>query len=368
MSNIILSQDNKIRIIDKKELLRFLDKLNRLYYVERNYKNLERTFKECLTVKNEKLLIIGDKGYPGRRCSFILSSCYYLAAKELGIDVKAVFQKPKKSNETMDDIIIDALFNLPEKNVIILNLSNKLGSMRYLGNSFRLFCKRKKHRFASTPSLGSIKTQEFNKIMRPLDINYRLIKKYDEKLRLKLSVAKEVHIKTRAGTELWIDVKGIKAISADGFYNKPGTGSNIPAGEVFSAVNSCEGKAVIDASTRNLSGTLIPKKPIIMRIEKGYITSIEGVQEAKILEKSLSLAEKRAKYPKRVRKICEVGIGTNPKAKIIGSMIVDEKVYKTAHIAMGSNYWFGGSNKTIIHYDEVFYNPRIYFDGERIII
>lgn len=69
-----------------------------------------------------------------------------------------------------------------------------------------------------------------------------------------------------------------------------------------------------------------------------------------------------------MRRICELGIGLNPNASIIGAMIVDDKTLGTAHIGIGSNYWFGGNIYAIIHLDQVFKNPTIYFDGELLKI
>jgi len=78
----------------------------------------------------------------------------------------------------------------------------------------------------------------------------------------------------------------------------------------------------------------------------------------------LKWAEEHAKYAERVRKVAELGIGLNPKAKIIGATIIDEKVLGTAHVGIGSNYWFGGPIRTIIHLDQVFKNPLLKLDGE----
>ena len=49
-------------------------------------------------------------------------------------------------------------------------------------------------------------------------------------------------------------------------------------------------------------------------------------------------------------------------------MIVDDKTLGTAHIGIGSNYWFGGSIYAIIHLDQVFKNPAIYLDGKLLKI
>ena len=80
----------------------------------------------------------------------------------------------------------------------------------------------------------------------------------------------------------------------------------------------------------------------------------------------MNWAATQAKNPGSVRRICEFGIGLNPKAKIIGATIVDEKMLGSAHIGIGSNYWFGGTIFAIIHLDQVFKNPKVYCDGKLI--
>ena len=47
-------------------------------------------------------------------------------------------------------------------------------------------------------------------------------------------------------------------------------------------------------------------------------------------------------------------------------MVLDEKARNTAHIAIGSNYWFGGDIYTFLHLDQVMKNPKIYVDGVRL--
>ena len=85
-----------------------------------------------------------------------------------------------------------------------------------------------------------------------------------------------------------------------------------------------------------------------------------------MVEETLAEAEKKAQFPERVRLIGELGIGINPGARVVGATIIDEKVLGTAHVAIGSNYWYGGQIKTIIHLDQVFKDPEIYVDGEKL--
>ena len=58
-----------------------------------------------------------------------------------------------------------------------------------------------------------------------------------------------------------------------------------------------------------------------------------------------------------VRNLGELGIGLNPKARIVGNILEDEKVFETCHIALGSNY--DEDAKAMIHLDGIIYKPTI---------
>jgi len=332
--------------------------------------SLKKIFTPCFAVKDEKVLIVGDVGYENRNVAAVLSGAYYLAAEQLKLDAKLILQNVKSRGDLSDDDVIHSLSDLKSGNIIILNMSDKLGNIKELGKSFRRWVAKKNHRFVSAMSLGDLATSNIELIMNAIDVNYKPLQAQHEEIRKRVSSAKEVHITTPAGTDLHYNKEGISAISADGNYTMPGTGGNLPAGEVYSPPNGrkIEGKVVIDGSSRTHEHTLLIKKPIELDIKDGEIVSIKGGDEAKQLESTLKWAASVAKNPGSVRRICELGIGLNPKASIIGAMIVDDKALGTAHIGIGSNYWFGGNIYAIIHLDQVFKNPTIYLDGELLKI
>ena len=334
--------------------------------VEEYHKSFSKIFEKCLAAKDEPILIIGDFGYPTRRIAPILTGCYIMSAKELGLNVSLAMQEPKNINETADEEIISKMLSLPEKSVMIQVQSGKIGSLKHLGKSFRRFCKDNKHRFISTLSLGDVDTYLLKRVILPMMVDYGEMKENHMNLKKMLDNAKEVRITTKAGTDIIFDICGAESISNDGIYHDASTGGNMPAGEVYLPPNNSNGKVVIDVSSKNANSTVVIEKPIVLEIKDGRVISISGGEEAELLEKSLRAAEAKAKYPERIRILAELGIGLNPKAKILGLTIVDEKCLGTAHVAIGSNYWFGGANKTIIHFDQVFKQPRIFVDGERI--
>ncbi len=346
-------------------------KQNNLYTAAKNASlYLRKIFVPCLAVKNEKILIIGDRGFEDKNTSAILSGGYYLAAEALNMNATLVLQNVKARGMRADDDVIDSLGELKENNIIFVNMSDKLGSINALGKSFRKMCQAKNHRFVSSLSLGELDNHQANEIIGAIDTNYKPLQAKHEEIKKVLDDAEEIHIKTKAGTDLYYNVKGLKALCADGNYTKQGYGGNLPAGEVYIPPNGkkVNGTVVIDASSRNHTHTSLIKKPIKLTIEEDMITEIKGGEEAKELEKTLNWAANRAKYPNRVKRIGELGIGLNPKAKIIGSTVIDEKALGTAHVGIGSNYWFGGEIFTIIHLDQVFKDPEIKIDGKLLKI
>ena len=327
---------------------------------------LKKVCVNCLKVKDEKMLIIGDKGNKNRRVSAVLSGAYYLAAEDLKLNTKLVIQDVKSRGTVADEDTIRSLAELKENNIVCINASDRLGSIKDLGKSFRKLCQKKGYKFISAPSLGDLDTKHVHDVIQAIDINYKPMQAVLEALKKKLTDASEIHITTPAGTDVHFNVKNMKASAADGNYCEPGKGGNVPIGEAYLPPNGrgVEGKVVIDGSSRNHKHTALIKKPITLTIENGSVTQIEGQEEAKQLERTLAWAESRSKNPNTVRRLGELGIGVNPKAKIIGATIIDEKTLGTAHIGIGSNYWFGGNIYAIIHLDQVFKNPKIEIDGQ----
>jgi len=344
-------------------------KKNNLYELSKECSfYLKKIFTSCLGVQDEKILIIGDKGIKKNNSAAIMSGAYYLAAQEMNLDVKLVLQGLKSRGHMADNDAVESLSDLKEGNVIFLNMSDKLGNIGELGKSFRKWVKKRNHRFVSAMSLRDITNPDINLITESINVDYKPMQLEHDKLRKMLDKTKEVHVTTEKGTDLYYNIKGIESIAADGNYALSGQGGNLPAGEVYSAPNGkkAEGKVIIDGSSRNHKNTILVKNPIELTVEEGTVTEIKGGEEAKQIEKSLEWAESISKYPGSIRRVCELGIGLNPKAKLIGAMIIDDKVKGTCHIGIGSNYWFGGSIYAVTHFDQVFRNPTIFLDGRKL--
>lgn len=345
-------------------------KQNNLYEQAKEIsQSLKHVFSTCLGIKDEKILVIGDNGYQKRQVSSLLAGAYYIAADGLRLNTKLILQDVKPKGSEAEEDVVNALSELDDRSIIIMNLSDKLGRLGEIGKSFRKYCIKRKFRFVSASSLGDLENSMVGEILNAININYKALQLKQDEVKNIMNKGSEIKIKTKAGTELYADIKGKTAMSADGNYTIDGLGGNLPSGEVYiPPTKKVQGTVIIDGSTRNHKHTNLIKDPVKLVIEDGKIVSIEGKEEAKLLERTLDWASKNSKKAGSTRRIGEIGIGFNPNAKIIGSTLVDEKVLGTAHIGIGSNYWFGGDVYSIIHLDQIFKNPEIEIDGKKIKI
>ena len=66
--------------------------------------------------------------------------------------------------------------------------------------------------------------------------------------------------------------------------------------------------------------------------------------------------------------IGELGIGTNPKARVTGAVLEDEKVLGTVHIALGDNTsYVGGHTKSGTHLDGILFQPTVKVNQQLIM-
>jgi leucyl aminopeptidase (aminopeptidase T) len=198
-------------------------------------------------------------------------------------------------------------------------------------------------RIASMPGITK------NIVKRCIDVDYNKISKLNGKLCKVLTKGRDVLVRNKYGTELTFSIKGRKCLDDNGIYRKKGRFGNLPAGE------AC--LAPIEGTT---NGTLVLKKPkgkIVINIANGEIVKIEG--NAPKLKKLIK--------NKDYGKVAEFGIGTNPKAKMIGITLEDEKVLGTGHIAFGNNISFGGNLNVPFHLDCVFLKPTVFIDGKLVM-
>ncbi|MEK6963093.1 MAG: hypothetical protein AABX70_01605 [Nanoarchaeota archaeon] len=326
-----------------------------------------RILRNNLNVQNEKVLIIGDEGHKGSPIAKILAQKYQEAVEELGIKYE-VFYKSITPYGSVDNELAKVIKRLPDQSIILVNVSQKMGRMDEL-LSFRSYCKQHQHRFASSSNLSTLTKEHLPHLLKVYAANYKEMAVRSEKVTALLNGAQEILITTPSGTNLKLNVSGMKSIINSGIYRNPGEGGNLPAGEVYlpPTLLGVEGTIVIDGSYRTREGSKLIQDPITLSIQESNVNSIEGGIEATDLRETLAWAKLQSKNPHMI-KIGELGIGINEEAGIIGCTVVDEKTLGTCHFAIGSNSWFGGPIKARIHLDQVIRNPKIFVDGKRLSV
>lgn len=195
-----------------------------------------------------------------------------------------------------------------------------------------------------------------------IEANFSELKPICKKVASKLAEGKKLRLTTPGGTELEMDITGRRG-NALYCIVESGEFSTVPTVEanVSPLEGTANGKIVVDASIPYLGIGLL-KEPIDVEVKDGFITKIEGGFQADILKKDLESQKDR-----NVFNIAELGLGLNPKCRMIGIMLEDEGVMGTAHIGIGTNITLGGNIKTSCHYDLIMWKPKVEVDGEVII-
>jgi hypothetical protein len=175
----------------------------------------------------------------------------------------------------------------------------------------------------------------------------------------RLRGSSSAYITTSLGTDLRMSLVGREWKTDTGLLRGQGVFGNLPGGEIYIAPieDSTEGVLVIDKS---LPGLLL-SEPVRMVFEKGRVTQIEGGPGAVYLKKAI------AQHGESMRVVAELGIGTNPQARLQGNIITDEKVLGTIHVAIGRNDFLGGKNVAPAHIDGVVSQPTVWVD-DRILM
>lgn len=342
--------------------------------------------KDVLAVKeNEKVLIITNPEEDVMEISIaIYESCVSLKAKAV-----LIFQEVKTQMDFAEESIIRAIESNPD---IVISISKeKLGKDKFrvqnpivvgekkYDHIFTYLLREKKIRSFWSPS---ITTKMFAELV---PVNYKKMRENCKKLSDILTKADCVKITTQLGTDLEIGLRGRICKADDGDFTENGKGGNLPAGEVFISpeLNSSNGTIIFDGCISSERGVILIKNPITCKVENGFVKEILGVEEAEKLKETLNNFEEKTKelanngkipkeseesYLKNIRNLGEFGIGLNKKAKIVGKILEDEKVYGTCHIALGSNY--DEDAKALNHLDGIINSPTIIakVEGKEIIL
>lgn len=270
------------------------------------------------------------------------------------------------------------LYLLPEKKRPLINIPSEMDELAedatIVINAFRGLSKETPFRvkwvkkILATKSIRLGHGAGITKTMMidgPLNIDYDAMGNIADKLKNKLENAKIAHVTAPGGTDIVLHIED-RGFSTDVRISKEPYFVNLPCGEIWCGPieTQADGIIVCDGSIGDLGRV---KKPLKITVKKGKLTKLESEDKKLVKE-----VEKLVSFDEEASIIGELGIGLNPKAKLSGILLEDEKALKTAHIAFGNNTDMqGGQNTSKTHRDFLFYDPTIkitYKDGNTKIL
>lgn len=204
-------------------------------------------------------------------------------------------------------------------------------------------------RVASMPSIT------YEMAMRTLRVPYGDIARISQALAARLTAADSVRLTAPGGTSLHLDLTARQGFADTGVFTAPGAFGNLPAGEAFIAPleGRAHGDLVFDAALPvDDPDDAVSNEPMAIEVRDGLARSVSGpgAQDLQAVFDRLG---------QDARNIAELGIGTNPAARISGNVLECEKVVGTAHVALGNSLHIGGATDVAFHSDGVIHQPTI---------
>ncbi|MBU2700382.1 leucyl aminopeptidase (aminopeptidase T) [Sporomusaceae bacterium BoRhaA] len=305
-------------------------------------KSAEIAIRQCMGVKSgESVLVVADKKLRN------IGLALWEKAVDVGVEAIYMEMTARKENGEEPPAAVAAAMLAAD---VVLGVTSR----SFTHTVARKQASKNGARIATLPGI----TEKM--LQRTLNADYMAIARMSKKLAKVLTDGKLVHIFTPEGTNISISIEERSGYPDTGILHDAGDFGNLPAGEAYIAPKegTANGVIVVDGSMGSIG---ILQKPIKLTVEKGYVTKIEGEQDAKKLKLILD------KYDKEARNIAELGIGTNPQASLSGRVLEDEKVMGTVHLAIGSNIGFGGLVQVPIHLDGILLKPTLIIDEQVII-
>lgn len=303
--------------------------------MDKLFKAAQVAMSNCLAVKKgETVLVITDA--PERKVGY----AFWEAARDVGSEAMLLEILPRSSNGEEPPGAV-AKF-MKDFDVLIIPTSKSMSHT----NARREACQAGA-RCVTLPGIIE------DTMERTLNADYNEIAERSIKLAEMVNRGKTARVTTPAGTDISMKLEGRECHADTGLVHNPGDFSNLPAGEAYVAPveGTANGIIVVDGA---MVGKV--KQPIKIVVKDGFATEITGGSSARELEEILE------PFGQPGRNVAELGIGTNHKAKIVGSVLEDEKVMGTVHMALGDNKSMGGNVSVQSHLDGILLKPTLRID------
>lgn len=301
-----------------------------------------RALLECLAVGvKDTVLIVTDTVLQA------VGEAFFQAASELQAEAALITMLPRDNHGQEPPAMVAAALRDAQVGVLVTSRSLSHTRARRAANDAGA-------RIASLPGATA------DMLERTLAVDYAALARECEHYAAIFTRGKEVHLTTPAGTDLLFSIAGRQGHPDAGIYHRPGDFGNLPAGEAYIAPveGTAQGWLVIDGP---LAGIGFLEEPLRIKVKDGQAIEVSGGQEARVLEEIFD------RFGPESRNIAELGLGLNPLARLSGTVLEDEKVRGTVHIALGDNSTFGGRVEAPSHLDGILLNPRLSVDGQRVL-
>ncbi|MCX5472898.1 2,5-dihydroxypyridine 5,6-dioxygenase [Alcaligenes sp. A-TC2] len=188
-----------------------------------------------------------------------------------------------------------------------------------------------------------------------------------------IKAAKEMSITSPAGTNLRCPLGEFPAIREYGFVDEPGRWDHWPSGFVLTWPNELgtNGTIVIDKGDILLPQKKYSSEQIILTVENGYATKIEGGIEAQLLDEYMKSFNDPEGYA-----ISHIGWGLQPRChwSTLGlysrenTIGMDARAFEGNFLfSLGPNNEAGGKRTTACHIDIPLRNCTVSLDGRAVV-
>lgn len=215
-------------------------------------------------------------------------------------------------------------------------------------------------------------------VAEPPEVLVRMVPSLQDKERVERSAqvlqgAREMRATSRAGTDLVMPLGQYPVVKEYGFVDEPGRWDHWPSGFILTWPNEgqAHGRIVIDRGDILLPMKSYAADPIIMTVENGVVTSIEGGLDAELLREYMASFNDPEAYA-----MSHIGWGLQPRAhwSTLGlydkeqTLGMDARAYAGNFLfSFGPNNEVGGDRTTACHIDIPLRACTVTVDGRETV-
>jgi 2,5-dihydroxypyridine 5,6-dioxygenase len=188
----------------------------------------------------------------------------------------------------------------------------------------------------------------------------------------RLKAARQMHVSSKAGTDLTVQLAGAKVGGVWGFTQKPGSLTHWPGGLVlaFPAAGSVSGTLVLDKGDVNLTFKKYLQDPVTLVIENDFVVQVQGTSpDAELMRNYLAAWADPLAYA-----VSHVGWGLNRRARWDALHFYDKADFNGTELrTVAGNFLYStGANEvagrhTLGHFDLPLRGCTVALDGVAVV-